>query len=169
MRRSGTLIILSILIGLGAAADTVHHVRFSQTAKVLVWAEGNFLGQGPEVRIATQLDPIEPPLGSGQLDPLDTTTHAAEDVLTLQIASNTGFVIETRDPAVANSISARVIAQGPNAQLRQNLLDPGSGLIFEQTARTAARPGAADTQTLTLELISDHGRLEELIIRTAEF
>lgn len=135
---------------------------------MLVWAEGNFLGQGPEVRIATQLDPIEPPLGSGQLDPLDTTSRAAEDVLTLQIASNTGFVIETRNPAVTSSISARVIAQGPNAQLRQKLLDPGSGLIFEQTARTAARPGAAETQTLTLELISDQGQLDELVIRAAK-
>lgn len=169
LRRCGTLIILPIVLGLSAAADTVHHVRFSQTAKVLVWAEGDFIGQGPEVRITPQLDPVKPHFGSGRLEALNTMIDSAEGVLTLQIASNTGFVIEARTPKVANSISARVIQQGPNAQLHQNLVDPSSGLIFEQTTRTASRPGAATTQTLTLELTSDQGSLDEFVIRASKF
>ena len=136
---------------------------------MLVWAEGDFVGQGPEVRIAPQLEPIKPRFGSGQLEPLSRLPFSSKATLTLHIASNTGFVIEARNPAAAKEISARVVEQGPNAQLKQTLVDPSSRLVFEQAARTAFRPGAAETQTLTLELKSDQGSLADLVIRATKF
>ncbi|MFN3213220.1 MAG: hypothetical protein ACE37M_08950 [Henriciella sp.] len=159
--RIGAFLVLSTAFAQNAAAGTVHEVRFSQSAQVLVWADGIKVGQGPAVALGAGPQQATSMIGAGTLDPIQDLS----DRMILEIASNTGFVIEAPHADGSDAISVRVINQGANAQVRQGQIHAGSSRLFEQVGRTAIRPGAPRTQTLTLELTSDENTLDHLIIR----
>lgn len=161
MLRIDAFLVLSAALAMNAAAGTVHEVRFSQSAQVLVWADGIKVGQGAEVSLGTEPGQGTALIGAGTLDPV----RDLSDRMILEIASNTGFVIEAPHVEASDAISVRVINHGANAQVRQGQTEAGSSHLFEQIGRTAIKPGAPETQTLTLELKSDPHMLDQLIIR----
>ena len=159
------LMILMTSLGLSAGASTVHEVRFAQTAKVLVWVDGVMIGAGREIALSAAPASAAPLIGAGELDPIAALEG---DRLVVQIASNSGFVIETRDPEQASGLSVRVLDQGSNAQVRPQAISAASRQIFAQADRTAARPGTPQTQSLTLEILSNGHGLGDVIIRAVE-
>lgn len=165
MLRPTLLLIMLTLISLNAAADTMHKVRFTQTAKVLVWLNGTMAGQGAKVAITPSSEPTAPVFGSGELAPTVSEPGVHGQSMTLSVASNTSFVIEARDPYVAEQISVRVIDQGANAQLLETTDSPNRSLIFEHSDKTAMRSGAPKSQAITLELSWAGGAPGDLVVR----
>ena len=164
MLRIGAFLVISSALAVSAAAGTVHEVRFSQSAQVLVWADGIKIGQGSEVSLGAGPQQGAALIGAGTLDPVQDLS----DRMILEIASNTGFVIEAPYAEASDAISVRVINQGANAQVRRGQTEAGSPRLFEQIGRTAIKPGAPETQTLTLEVASDQQTLNHLIIRAVD-
>lgn len=151
-----------------AAAGTVQNVRFAQTGKVLVWIDGEMIGQGAEVSLSNGNAVAKPFFGNGTLEPSQASSGEARHRLIVKIASNTGFTLETNTPRDQGEISVRVIEQGQNAQVLTRYPASGSLNIFEQSDRTARRPGTAETQALTLEVISTGRALDDLTIKATE-
>ena len=145
------LVIFATLVALSAlssAASTVHHVRFAQPATVLVWQDETLVGQGQTVALLGAVDfaPAEI-LGSGKLlGSFEATGHRQ----TVRIASNTGFEIRAADNSPLEGVSARVTSVGENAQALAAGHAPHT--IYRQNAKTALRPGAPLSQSITLEI-----------------
>ena len=154
MMREGRIVSVSLCaLGLAwsAAADTVHKVRFAQDARVLVWQNDALIGDGAEIVLLEPLSdaPIDI-LGDGQLDPLGAVPHLK--AVTFEVASNSGFVIETLDADMVASISVRVIDQAANAQLVRRSANNSNTVVFHQATKTAIRPGSPLSQSLTIEV-----------------
>ena len=141
------------LMSLTAAASTVHELRFSQPAKVLVWQSGEFIGQGPEVSVLASLDTAPPDLlGSGELlFSVNQETNVARKV-EFSVASNSGFLIKSDDPRFADDVQVRIVGVGANAASAVTLADRGAGVIYHQASKTAYRPGGPETQALRFEV-----------------
>jgi len=140
-------------ISLNAAASTRHEVRFSQTAKIVVWQGETLIGEGADVSLLSEQNLAPEPLfGAGQLDPVGATEPALTPRSVFKIASNSGFIIETSDEGSARDLSVRLISEGENAQARLIPLERGSSIVFEQAAKTAIRTGAPASQAISVEV-----------------
>ena len=155
------LSVILAALSFSAGAGTVQTVRFAQTGKVLVWMDGVMIGQGSEVSLSPSQIHESPIFGNGVLEPAQTAGHR----LIVKIASNTGFVLETRTPREIGEISVRVLEQGANAQALPRPPARGSAHIFVQTDRTAHSRGAPETQSLTLEIVSTGRALDDITIK----
>ena len=157
----------TILISLcsTAAAGTVQTVRFAQTGKVLVWVDGEMIGQGAEVSLSTSQQNIEPIFGNGSLEQVRAVSTETPHRLVFSVASNTGFVIETGAARETGEVSVRILEAGQNAKALARNPASGSKRIFEQTDRTAHSSGAPITQALTLEVISTGRALDDITIK----
>lgn len=144
------LAILAAICALNSAASTVHYVRFSQPALLMVWEDGTFLGQGEQVDL-TGFGAIESPalMGSGDLLQSRDTVGQSK---TIMIASNTGFAIRTSNAAADQAVSVQIIAIGENAQASESQTIGDTATVFELSDRTALRSGAPETQAITLEI-----------------
>lgn len=136
-----------------ASASNVQEVRFVQNEKVLVWQDGELAGQGSEVVLLNEnLVADQAWIGAGQLEPVLVSTNTFSGSVTLQIASNTGFVLETLNPGEAAQILVQPIGENENAQLRSSPVASGSRILFQQTEKTAVRAGTAQSQTISLQV-----------------
>ncbi len=128
----------------------------------MVWEDGKLVGQNHQVTL-TKGAIIEPAnyLGSGRLEAAPTEMTSHSQTKTIQVASNTGFTIESLDPT--QIITARVVAQGPNAQNASTV--SGAGTLFVQTTKTAARQGTPISQALAIELTWTGAQTPALIVR----
>lgn len=136
-----------------ATASNVQEVRFVQSAKVLVWQDGDLAGQGSEVVLLNENPVAERAwFGAGQLEPVLASANPVSGSVTLQIASNSGFVLETVNPGTAAQIQVQAIGERENAQLRSAPLASGSSILFQQTEKTAFRAGTAQSQTISLRV-----------------
>lgn len=157
MLRALLLLGLTLSVSFSAAAGTVHKVRFAQSAKVLVWQDGTWIGQGHAIDLSrTAADLPAMYLGSGRLDPVETSTKDKGSI-TLEIASNSGFVITAASSTPGTQITARLIGISPNASssarsMTETFLHSGEQTIFTQSQKTATRPGDVSTQTIRIEL-----------------
>ncbi|GAB5456063.1 MAG: hypothetical protein Hens2KO_22920 [Henriciella sp.] len=168
MLRIFALFVLLTSLCATAAAGTVQNVRFAQTGKVLVWMDGEMIGQGAKVSLNNGNAVAKPFFGNGTLEPSQASSADVRHRLIVKIASNTGFTLETDTPREQGEISVRVVEQGQNAQVLTRHPARGSLSIFEQSDRTARRPGTAETQALTLEVISTGRALDDLTIKATE-
>lgn len=152
----GRGIILIIWLGLcslAASASTVHKLRFSHPAKVLVWQSGEMLGQGAEVSVFADRSTAPPEwLGSGTLLVATHETSSEPQTMTLSIASNSGFVIKLDDPLRAPDITVRIVGVGMNAGAAEANADLSAGVMYRQHTKTAQKPGRPETQALLFEV-----------------
>lgn len=157
----------TILMSLCCTADagTVQTVRFAQTGKVLVWIDGEMVGQGAAVSLSADKASSEPVYGNGSLEPAGSFSTEAPHRLIISVASNTGFVLETDTPRDRGEISVRVLEAGENARALTRRPANGSRQIFEQTDRTAHGRGAPLSQSLTLEVISTGRVLDDITVK----
>ena len=144
------LAILAAICALSSAASTVHHVRFAQPAMLMVWEDGVLIGQGQQIDL-TGLGAVDRPslLGSGELIQSNETIGQSKII---SIASNAGFEIRTSNTMPDQGVSVSVRAIGENAQARANAIESDRESVFTLTERTAARPGAPESQSITLEI-----------------
>jgi len=136
-----------------ASASNVQEVRFVQSAKVLVWQDGELAGQGSEVALLNETPFADQAwIGAGQLEPALASADTFSGSVTLQIASNSGFVLETAYPCAAANIRVQPIGENENAQLRSIPVAFGSNVLFQQEEKTAIRAGTAQSQTISLQV-----------------
>lgn len=148
-------LILAALAAMSASgfANTVHQVRFVQSAQVVVWQDDLLIGQGPSVRVLDQSPmPAETLPGSGRLETLSLTAAGSEGQMRLRVASNAGFTIEVADPKMAAQMRAEILTIGANASAVEGQTNDASGVVFEQLEKTARRRGSPETQAIELEL-----------------
>lgn len=150
---SGSRLIIVLLLciagALSSAANVTHHVRFAQPDMVMVWHADSLIGSGDTIRIAGVGLPDEAELpGSGVLI---SSASDARTSKTIRVASNTGFFLRSVESLPAGSVAIRVIEAGPNAQI-QSRPPADSRILFQQSTRTAKRPGTPLSQAITLEI-----------------
>jgi|GEM_PF-3595177 len=136
-----------------ATASQIHTLRFAQPEQVLVWQSGAFIGQGAHVRVSEPQEMTEAGLhGSGQLLPITKgASHPAQSVK-LDIASNAGFVIKLKNSELTEDVQVQIVGVGVNAKRAESTSSASRDEIYRQTQKTAQRPGAPETQTLSFEL-----------------
>ena len=144
------LAMLTALAALSSAATPVHHVRFSQPSMILVWQDGALIGQGDEIALSG-FGAVSPGdlLGSGTLM---RAGEAAVRTQTVTIASNARFEIRAQIPLEPDRVTVRVIHVGENAQAQIHAAGLSPQTVFQQSAKTASRPGDPLSQALTLEI-----------------
>ena len=151
--RAALSILSAAVFSFIASASTTHEIRFVQSAAILVWQDSALIGQGSEVSIfEDEVGAFRPHAGSGILISAVPERASTQQRLTLNIASNSGFTIETSDAEAAARISVRVVSRGLNAQESPRPVSPATGLVFRQMQKTAMRPGAPESQALELEI-----------------
>ena len=135
------------------SASTTHEIRFVQPANILVWQDGGLIGQGREVSVfEPEASSVRPRIGSGTLMSAASERNSTLHGLRLSIASNSGFIIETDTPDTANRVTVYLVSQGPNAQAETRVVSAASGIVFQQTQKTADKRGAPESQALHLEI-----------------
>ncbi|MEO1303936.1 MAG: hypothetical protein AAFV37_03090 [Pseudomonadota bacterium] len=149
--RRGFVSACSLIMASSAAASPVHTVRFAQDPVLLVWHEGALIGHGPSLTLLASETPPPQLMGTGELDPVPIGFNLKSNVQRYEIASNTGFVIETADPSIARP-TIRVIDIAPNAQYAEGLLSERDQVVFRQNLKTALYPGSPVSQALTIEI-----------------
>ncbi|MEL7040516.1 MAG: hypothetical protein AAGL90_03280 [Pseudomonadota bacterium] len=132
-----------------AIAGPRQTVHFVQAPKILVWQNGILLGEGDESQLIGAPEMIA---GGGALLPVRSLTPGGVQTLTLQIASNCGFVLEAANPAEAQQVQVAVLGQGANASVRRAATPIRSTVVFEQTEKTAVRPGPVQSQAISIAL-----------------
>lgn len=148
-----------------ATAGTVHQVRFAQTGHVMVWQDDALVGQGAQVSLnATNAVPASSLIGSGHLQPVQASFATGAQSTVLALASNTGFVISLADPAYASRVEIMPVDIGANATLRSRAVSGADVVLFEQTGKTAIRPGDPRSQAIQLEVLWSGSVAPELII-----
>jgi len=111
------------------------------------------MGEGPEVSVREgETVAMRSFAGSGVLVSSTTERASQQQRMRLNIASNSGFTIETDNPDVAAHTFVRVVSRGLNAQNAAHDTSPASGFVFQQIQRTAVRPGTPLSQALELEI-----------------
>jgi len=85
--------------------------------------------------------------GAGTLDPLTDELGARK---VISIASNSGFSLRSNDGA--EQFSVRVLSAGENAQAQGFSERTDPRVIYQQTSKTAIRPGAPESQSIELEI-----------------
>lgn len=144
-------IAISVICGLTAQAGAVHNVRFAQAATVMVWQDGKAIGQGAEVVIAVDgFIATAPFAGSGQLVSISDLNASAERQVRVKIASNSGFAIRAENPVYADQFAVEMVGVGINADPALRSSERLPGVIFQQSVKTAQRPGAPESQALEL-------------------
>lgn len=144
------LAMLLALSALSCAASPMHHVRFAQPALILVWQDGALIGQGDEIALTgISNHPQTKLIGSGTLIGAAETVGQTQRVM---IASNTRFEIRAEGGSERDPVTVRLIGVGENAQARVSSSDFGPQILFQQSEKTAHRPGAAISQALTFEI-----------------
>lgn len=154
------------ITSLSAFASTVHEVRFKQSHRILVWQDGTLLGDGQRIALF-ETDAVET-IGSGQLSPIGVANAQKDQRARFEIASNTAFALETSDASTAGAISVRVVGAGANAQVRSIPTNAQSNTVFVQGEKTAVQRGAAESQTLTLEVSWTSEQVPELWVRALD-
>ena len=157
------LAMLCAITTLCAFAGTVHDVRFQQTARVLVWQNGALIGDGQHIALF-ETGSVET-IGSGNLVPVGFDTPIAGQSARFEIASNAAFVLESANPAAAQSVRVRIVSVGDNAQARPLSNMEGSNVVFRQDEKTAVRRGQPESQALTLEITWTGPVQPELTVR----
>lgn len=148
-------LILATLSAMSASgfANTVHQVRFVQSAQVVVWQDDLLIGQGASVRVLDRgAMPAHTLPGSGRLETLSHNATGSEGQMRLRVASNAGFTIEVADPKIATQMRAEIQNIGANASAVAGQTNYASGVVFEQLEKTALRRGSHETQAIELEL-----------------
>jgi len=146
----GVLVFIVLMAAsFAASANTIHQLRFTQPATVIVWQDGVLIGQGDRVALPEYApNRCADVLGSGVLVPISGGSVGSEQRMRFRIASNSGFSIRA---AEAHAISISVISEGENATTDRRMPGETAGVIFQQSKKTAARPGPPESQALTLE------------------
>ncbi|MEL7109057.1 MAG: hypothetical protein AAGJ68_10485 [Pseudomonadota bacterium] len=150
----GVLALMGLLaVSFAASASTVHKVRFSQPAAVLVWQDDILVGQGDRIvlREEPSLEDLDTP-GSGELVPISAGIVPAEQRILFRVASNTGFAVRVANSSEAARVSLNVMAIGENAAVVGSDLNPTGDFVFHQTTKTAARSGSPVSQSIALEV-----------------
>lgn len=149
--RSLFFIALSVICGLAAQAGTVQNVRFAQAATVMVWQDGQAIGHGAEVVMtAGGFTAASPFPGSGQLVSASDLNASDERQMRVKIASNSGFVIRAENPVHADQFVIELVGVGINAYPALRSSERLPGVIFQQSEKTAQRPGEPESQALEL-------------------
>ncbi|NQY12658.1 MAG: hypothetical protein HRT81_02215 [Henriciella sp.] len=151
--RGAVAIVWLGMLSFPATASQIHTLRFVQPEQVLVWQSGAFIGQGALVPVSRSQDTTEADwAGSGQLLPITkSASHPAQSVK-LDIASNAGFVIKLKNSELTEDVQVEIVGVGVNAKRAENISSTSRDEIYRQNQKTAQRPGAPETQTLSFEL-----------------
>ena len=151
--RGAVAIVWLGVLSFPVSASQLHTLRFAQPEQVLVWQSGTFIGQGAHVRVSEPQETTEADwLGAGQLLPITKgASHPAQPVK-LDIASNAGFVIKLKNSELTEDVQVQIVGVGVNAMRAESISSVSRDEIYRQTQKTAKRPGAPDTQTLSFEL-----------------
>lgn len=140
-------------LSLSASAGQLHKLRFAQPELVMVWQSGELIGQGGSVPVYGTYEAKKSEwLGSGYLLPIVSDAETQAQSVTLDIASNSGFAIKVRNAEIAQDVQVRIVDIGINAKRSQANGERSRDVIYRQTQKTAQRPGAPETQALSLEL-----------------
>lgn len=138
---------LTATVSSAAAAGTVHKVRFAQPAQVLVWEDGELIGQGQRVQLLGAATTERADLvGDGTLLPL---VNERSGTRTISVASNAAFSVRPGNAGAAQQYSVRVRSARENAEVRTQV---DHDAVFRQNAKTAIRPGAPSSQAIELEI-----------------
>ncbi|MEM9377915.1 MAG: hypothetical protein AAGA72_16975 [Pseudomonadota bacterium] len=138
---------------MSAIAGPRQTLHFVQAPHILVWQNGILMGEGDEIQLTgAPAGAPEMIVGGGALVPVRSLPPGAVQTLTLQIASNCGFVLEAADPAEARQVQVTVLGHGANASVRRAATHIRSTVVFEQTEKTAVRPGPVQTQAISIAL-----------------
>lgn len=154
-----------------AKAGTVQKLVFKQDGMAVVWYDGALLGKASEIELVPASEALSQAdyMGGGQLQAV-TASFEPQNSVRFQIASNTGFRIETLSPVEPGSIKVRVTNAGSNASYkmapgREGQRRGAGTVIFAQHGKTAEKPGSPISQAIEVE-VSWSGDLPSLILRT---
>lgn len=154
-----------------AKAGTIHKLKFQQTGVAVAWQDGDLIGKGDDFTLIQGESETSTAvyMGGGSLQAIPATFENRQS-LRFQIASNTGFRIETLSPVDPGAVRVRVTNAGSNARYK---MAPGwegqrrgaGTVIFAQRGKTAEKPGSPISQAIEVEL-SWSGDLPSLVLRT---
>ncbi|MCR9269018.1 MAG: hypothetical protein NXH72_03420 [Hyphomonadaceae bacterium] len=162
--RLALALLVITLISPAGHAGTVHEVRFAQSGKVLVWQDGERVGQGADVIVnAPEVNAGNRLIGAGQLEPIGASRDQASNSLRLQVASNTGFEIISIDPVRTPKVRVVVAGIGDNAALKAGATS--SEVLFQQATKSAVRSGSALSQAIALDIFWDGDVPPALLVR----
>ncbi|MEM7493701.1 MAG: hypothetical protein AAF296_09985 [Pseudomonadota bacterium] len=146
---------------LQAGASVSHTLKFSQGPVILVWQDGQLVGQGEEITLTeTAALPVEDTIGGGVLIPVFASPQmqSGNIVERFSVASNTAVRIKFVRPPAGGTVKLRLISKGGAAQFNGPV---ERQIDFSQSAntelllirdKTAARRGEAQEQALEFEI-----------------
>ncbi|MEM1390097.1 MAG: hypothetical protein AAGG45_03370 [Pseudomonadota bacterium] len=161
MFRLFAMLSLLFAASLQAGASVSHTLKFSQGPVILVWQDGQLVGQGEEIALTeTAALPVETTMGGGILIPVLATPQAlfGKTVERFSVASNTAVRIKFASPPAGGTVILRLISTGSAARFngpfeRQiDFSQSASADLLLIRDKTAARRGEAQEQALEFEI-----------------
>ncbi|MEL7231056.1 MAG: hypothetical protein AAGJ85_00925, partial [Pseudomonadota bacterium] len=143
-------------------ASVTHTVKFGQGPVVLVWQDGEMVGQGEAVTLEGETAPVlsDKWVGGGLLEPVSYAAGA--DVTrteTLTFASNAPVSIHFDSQPLNGTVEVRLVSvraaaqyRGPSIIQRDYALGE-SGTVLDLPIRTALKPGPIADQSITFEIV----------------